>query len=141
MWIRTPIHLRNPLQFLQLCSHCISDTVAHFNSDDCNSSIPIDCLAKDANITSIGYESFLGDRETVRLKNVNRRRKKSKYEKINVDNNMDSNLSKQNQKPSQPVFSSEPPPLAFFPKYQRTSAQPIIFSSTEPPPLVPIERK
>ena len=25
LWIRTPVHLRNPLQFLQLCSHCISN--------------------------------------------------------------------------------------------------------------------
>lgn len=25
MWIRSAVHLRNPLQFLQLCSHCIQD--------------------------------------------------------------------------------------------------------------------
>ncbi|XP_055384349.1 uncharacterized protein LOC129614007 [Condylostylus longicornis] len=27
VWIKTPVHLRNPLVFLQLASHCINDTV------------------------------------------------------------------------------------------------------------------
>lgn len=26
-WIKTAVHLRNPLQFLQLCSHCINDSL------------------------------------------------------------------------------------------------------------------
>ncbi|XP_055907079.1 uncharacterized protein LOC129942249 [Eupeodes corollae] len=27
LWIKTPVHLRNPLQFLQLSSHCITDSM------------------------------------------------------------------------------------------------------------------
>lgn len=34
---------------------------------------------------------------------------------------------------------SEPPPLAYYPKNSK-SQKPIIFSSTQPPPLVPIVR-
>lgn len=31
LWIKTPVHLRNPLQFLQLSSHCINDSICLAN--------------------------------------------------------------------------------------------------------------
>lgn len=34
LWIKTPVHLRNPLQFLQLSSHCINDSVYLSNLSD-----------------------------------------------------------------------------------------------------------
>lgn len=42
--------------------------------------------------------------------------------------------------PQRICTSADPPPLAFFPKNCKRSQKPIIFSATEPPPLVPIQK-
>lgn len=131
MWIRTPIHLRNPLQFLQLCSHCISDSIAHIRPGDGSDSLSIDCLATDADATADAEPDSEEEKIEKRKRTVQGRKKAPS----------DASASPTPSTLSPAKVRSEPPPLAFYPKYPRNAGQPIIFSSTEPPPLVPILRR
>lgn len=158
MWIRTPIHLRNPLQFLQLSSHCISDAIGQTHFDEAYlmrssaaSPIPtaIECDTKQRPSTSKNAESsdFI-DRQnkySVHSSAIATVDMCPALVKINYLNAppIDANASGvARDPPSNSVVSSssDPPPLAFYPKNQRNSSKAIIFSATQPPPLVPIQR-
>lgn len=166
MWCSNPIHLRNPLQFLQLCSHCINDTfmeasqvqlaiestethavamTASATSDDNHddlfnalkstatnrkpksSTIIKDC--KKPNTDSNHIDAATQIIECVNLRQINSSSNGGQIDKSIVKPHANGNFNK-----------SEPPPLAFFPKNRGNSQTPIIFSATEPPPLVPIAR-
>lgn len=176
MWCSNPIHLRNPLQFLQLSSHCINDTFmeasqvqltiesseAHINN--CATTAPADNSDDD-----MDYEQSFN---SIKSNAPNQKTKSSTikdFKKSNGgSNNVDTaahmieyvNLQQINSnncarvEPSAPsmivqsnsignevnLHKSEPPPLAFYPKNRGNLRTPIIFSATEPPPLVPIAR-
>lgn len=143
MWCSDPIHLRNPLQFLQLSSHCINDVYMEASQAQ---------LA-----TSSEHKSNSGNDEdrhfSISRANSSRRNKactvkdaKKNYNAISHED-MDINLVEDISTKAclsqatgmKAVSRSEPPPLAFFPKNGNIQ-KPIIFSTTEPPPLVPIQR-
>ncbi|XP_055855908.1 uncharacterized protein LOC129919098 [Episyrphus balteatus] len=54
LWIKTPVHLRNPLQFLQLSSHCITDSMCLANLSN----------IKDRNYTMATYPKTANDSNT-----------------------------------------------------------------------------
>lgn len=146
LWCSDPIHLRNPLQFLQLSSHCINDSYmeasqVHFSNSDY--------------MHSSGHSDE--DRYLAKT-NANRKNKgaslkdcRKMYTASTLESSSSSSMPEENiqMKPT-PIASrstaanvvnkSEPPPLAFYPKNRDKSQKPIIFSATEPPPLVPITR-
>lgn len=149
MWCADPIHLRNPLQFLQLSSHCINDNnmealIVHRTATS----------SSEYDNTVSGVHSNFGRR----------------YEKLNAFRRTRSFTTKEGKKHctvssdhctvdpvplidgDQSTFgsnqlgksiptmaggkiSNDPPPLAFYPKTNAKQVKPIIFSSTEPPPL------
>lgn len=147
MWCSDPIHLRNPLQFLQLSSHCINDVYMEASQVH---------LA-----TSSEHKSNSGahddDRHFYLAKaNTNRKNKtctgkdgKKNYIALAYDdmgtNLIDDDLAMKSttivsqSTAGKNINRSEPPPLAFFPKNGNIQ-KPIMFSRSSPPPLVPITR-
>lgn len=148
MWCSNPIHLRNPLQFLQLNSHCIND---------------IYMQASQIHLETIDEQRISrnddDDRQFHLSKTNSNRKQKSTFTKDCKKNYVMTMSSERIEKIaaddvperqvpaiSKPVSiktvnKSEPPPLAFFPKNRgKQTHQPIIFSTTEPPPLVLIAR-
>lgn len=154
MWCADPVHLRNPLQFLQLSSHCINDNnmealIVHKTATSSTEYDNNGCGAY-SNFTR-RYEKLNAFRRT---KSFTMKEGK-KHCTISSDHcSVDSaplidgiqSTFGSNQMgkiiPSTVVgkTSSDPPPLAFYPKTNGKQVKPIIFSSTEPPPLVPIAR-
>ncbi|XP_055692909.1 uncharacterized protein LOC129795546 [Lutzomyia longipalpis] len=116
-WIRTPLHLRSPFQFLQMASHCINDS--NYSVIVSTVSIPPD--APDAPPAPAA------------------KRKAPAEPIIDIFSNV--SFIEAPQITTTRYISSDPPPLAFFPKVsspqkvQRVSRYP-----QEPPPLVPISR-
>lgn len=139
MWCADPIHLRNPLQFLQLSSHCINDAYME---------------ASQVHSTTFSEKSNDDRHFSVIKSNSNRKNKSAtaKDTKKHYAGNGSECTSTEtiDDIQSEPILSrsstvemvnrTEPPPLAFFPKSRNTTHNPIIFSATEPPPLVPIKR-
>ncbi|XP_031628164.1 uncharacterized protein LOC116343963 [Contarinia nasturtii] len=140
MWCADPIHLRNPLQFLQLSSHCINDAYME---------------ASQVHFTTFSEKSHTDDRHFSVIKsNSNRKNKstpikdtqknyigdESEYTSTEIIGDAQSEQILSRSSTVEIVNRSEPPPLAFFPKSRGTAHKPIIFSATEPPPLVPIAR-
>ncbi|XP_065087283.1 uncharacterized protein LOC135709011 [Ochlerotatus camptorhynchus] len=114
-WIRTPVHLRNPLQFLQLCSHCINDAMImesfpNIKNDEQYSYSNNISLNVPAVPQTCFQESPILTGTTQQTGNVL----------------------------PPPV---DPPPLAFFPKIRQAETNRIAaqfcYGQTEPPPLVP----
>lgn len=137
LWCSSPIHLRNPLQFLQLSSHCINDTFMEASQ--------VHCVTTEQRSSPANYD----DRHFQLFKASSSR--KSRANGKDVRKNLIVNEPVPNHADDVPVkmaivtktsqtdsTKSEPPPLAFYPKNRGKSQQPIIFSATEPPPLVPI---
>ncbi|XP_058822299.1 uncharacterized protein LOC131683909 [Topomyia yanbarensis] len=115
LWIKTAVHLRNPLQFLQLCSHCINDAMIM-------ESLPVPTN----NGTTKKVPSSIVEPTPI-----------SEYI-CNFDPPM------VNPEPIRHITltASDPPPLAFFPRVavKRTevnNASQISYNQMEPPPLVP----
>lgn len=143
MWIRTPIHLRNPLQFLQLTSHCINDT-AYYSMETTTVERP--SVTHEIETDEDGEDNV---DDFVHLKVPSIRPNDNNSKSVTV---LESKvISQSNQIPNNgSVLSraieivkksvSEPPPLAFYPKRFGQPQKPIIFSATQPPPLVPIVR-
>lgn len=177
LWIRTPVHLRNPLQFLQLTSHCIND-INYFNYNNlddtrvtisANSSITNKFL--NYNSTPMAKASHLPAKSTKIAKSINIISSVASdsnaisyvnYNDVSIPsltlstntltttiepNNFQNNIaqfidsSSIHKVTANATVSSNPPPLAFFPKIAKSRQKPILFSSTEPPPLVPIQYK
>ncbi|XP_055543825.1 uncharacterized protein LOC129729338 [Wyeomyia smithii] len=117
MWIKTAVHLRNPLQFLQLCSHCINDAIITDTIPTTTAgTIPL------KKVPSTVPEMMPAVTEHV-----------SSFEPVSV----------QNDQLRITVPSNDPPPLAFFPKVmvKQTDVKTVSqfnYSKTEPPPLVPL---
>lgn len=149
MWCADPIHLRNPLQFLQLSSHCINDNnmealIVHKTA---TSSTEYD------NNVSGAHSNF--SRRCEKLNAFKRTKSfttKEGKRHCSVSSNhcpigsvslIDGNEStfgsnQMGKSISTMAFgrtSNDPPPLAFYPKTNGKQVEPIIFSSTEPPPL------
>lgn len=151
MWIRTPIHLRNPLQFLQLSSHCISDAIGHTHFDEAHLmritpfSAANDCdsrqrtpAAKNTNESDVidkrDHDTVMSGFDTCPAL------VKISYSHM-PDGTRASRAPKNAATATCPTnISTDPPPLAFYPKHRRDSHKAIIFSATQPPPLVPIQR-
>ncbi|XP_058453543.1 uncharacterized protein LOC131431702 [Malaya genurostris] len=116
LWIKTAVHLRNPLQFLQLCSHCINDAMI-------TESLPVpesNGIAKKVpspNVETTSIGDFLCS--------------------------FDAPILIPELTQATTISASDPPPLAFFPKVivkrseVNCSTSQICYSLTEPPPLVP----
>lgn len=158
-WIRTPVHLRNPLHFLQLCSHCINDTMyysnleedmkvmsrsekvpspltsldtftAHFATvDDAMQSSQITILEDPHSTHRIIQTSVISSDQTQIEFSANAIATTTNVTMAEVLSSL----------PFDIVTSSDPPPLAFFPKVKRVSGIRPQFSA-EPPPLVPIRQ-
>lgn len=130
MWCADPIHLRNPLQFLQLSSHCIND---HYIL---RSSLEHD----DLNGQQSNYSKLNLARKS---KFISLKESKKQYSSSSDDmSHLKYNLSPTDSPEiiERTKNKSDPPPLAFYPRNNGKSQTPIIFSATEPPPLVPIGR-
>lgn len=146
MWCSDPIHLRNPLQFLQLSSHCINDVYmeasqVHFS----NSSEPNHSSGNDDD------DRYLSKTNSNRkMRGTTSKDWKKSYTMSSFECATTTPAESVQMKPTQiaatsnavDVFNnkSEPPPLAFYPKNRNKLQKPIIFSATEPPPLVPITK-
>lgn len=155
LWIRTPVHLRSPLQFLQLSSHCINDTIYYASLDDLKTmrkqqqidnsfgsgvKLSVQKYPSASSLYPMGTAraiqqlptSFVQQPQTFRQQQMVQGR--STQIVINSNKSMTLNNDNVQQQPV-PVKSSDPPPLAFFPK---VIVQRKILSLSEPPPLVPI---
>lgn len=137
MWIRTPVHLRNPLQFLQLASHCINVTPHSEGFDDCTNTNGGEL----SNATPSHSETFAEHSVSKMPKLVATTSSSERHEiawpvltetTTHATTTTTASLSAQ-------LRSTDPPPLVFFPKSDRS--KPILFSATEPPPLVPLRRR
>lgn len=147
MWCSNPIHLRNPLQLLQLSSHCINDVYmeasqVHFISSDQNHSSGNDEDRYSSKINSTRKNKSSTSKDCRRMYATNATQVASTststtptacVQEIPIPIDM-------RPPPIEITTKSEPPPLAFYPKNRTKLQQPIIFSATEPPPLVPITR-
>lgn len=150
LWIRTAVHLRSPLQFLQLCSHCIQD-INNFSGiiDDgkSNSGITIASSTPNSSLTpndhSSSYSLTSSQQQYSIQTNIGGQSNNpfNQYQSTqqfysNSNNNSNYQVQQIQSQIVQPTYkiSSDPPPLAFFPKVRR------IYRS-EPPPLVPIGSK
>lgn len=123
MWIKNPVHLRNPLQFLQLCSHCIQDVNIFSVLDDGRpgqASKPIPAQSK---------QNYY----VMKMLNPAEKSNQQQYSMITL--NEESVTNKNNGLIALQRHSNEPPPLAFFPKVRKI-VNPV--RSSEPPPLVRI---
>lgn len=173
MWCSNPIHLRNPLQFLQLTSHCINDTFMEASQIQISAMESSDTHSGAAAAAAAGNndndDDADDDEHSFNLLKSNAINRKIRLIKKNgivdseslsgstvdcinvrqINSNNDCNNSvvhiessakkiESNSSINEINFNkSEPPPLAFFRGNLQT---PIIFSATEPPPLVPIAR-
>lgn len=149
MWCADPIHLRNPLQFLQLSSHCIDDNnmEALIVNKTATSSTEYDnnvCGAH-SNFTR-RYEKLNAFRRTKSFtikegkKHCTITSDHCTIDNVPLINANQSNFGSNQMEKSIPTTnvgktSNDPPPLAFYPKTYGKQVKPIIFSSTEPPPL------
>lgn len=137
LWIRTAVHLRNPLQFLQLCCHCIQDVKTFQTIEDSKShvkhnfALPVSNRIETANFIQIIDNQLINDNflfqhiqgyQTANLMSTT-------HEAIQINGNLLTD--------NRPI-SSEPPPLAYFPKVKTVT---IKQRSSEPPPLVPIRSR
>lgn len=125
LWIRTPVHLRSPLYFIQLTSHCINDAIYYANLEDIrNKRKAMD--DGDMKTKSISNSRHVSKRDT----------STSSCNSSNNANNVPNVISNSTfVNPSQ-RFSPNPPPLVFFPKLKVVERKPDY--RLEPPPLVPI---
>lgn len=154
-WIRTSVHLRSPLHFLQLSSHCIDDEIFKSNTivED-TSQIPhlgskLHSYPKSSQIKdtvneelSVSRRSSSDHKPSASSKapstmNTNRQSNNVVQPNLNISKN-----SPQIQEMPNLVVrqSSDPPPLAYFPKTRRiiSSHKSAVKSPSQPPPLVPI---
>lgn len=148
MWCSNPIHLRNPLQFLQLSSHCINDvhmeaSQIHFDTIDehrvsANDDDERQFQLSKSNSNRKQKPAFTKDCKKTYVMTMS----SEHIERIVVDEVPERQVPAISKAVSEKtVNKSEPPPLAFYPKNRgKQTQQPIMFSATEPPPLVPITR-
>lgn len=126
MWIRNPVHLRNPLQFLQLCSHCIQDVNTFSGLNDGRpgqAPKPIPAQSK--------QNSYL-----MKIINPAEKSDQQQYSMITVNEPV---TNTNNGLIALQINSVDPPPLAFFPKVRKIVS--VQNRNSEPPPLVRIGSK
>lgn len=126
LWIRTPVHLRSPLYFLQLTSHCINDAIYYANLEDIRN--------KRKTMDDGEVVTKLRCRQATKIRNVatpvNSRLVTVATSATNVILNSTIVDATKNR------FPSNPPPLVFFPKVKPVERK--TEYRLEPPPLVPI---
>lgn len=174
-WIRTPVHLRSPLHFLQLSSHCINDTIYYASLEDLKNTKNDDLLVNKTSPSTIcspqpQQQQEVGDGNTATIPystNISIENKLGcttpgtsnqclymngqRYEVIASTSDLGSDMNSLNSASFQNIIingnnttlngpirltSSDPPPLAFFPKAKFNMVKKSYAS--EPPPLVPI---
>lgn len=148
-WIRTPVHLRNPLHFLQLCSHCINDTMYYSSLEDMkvmsrSEKVPSPLTSLDTfteHFTSIDamQSSYVATPVPHQTAVIPSDRTQVDFSGNAIATTNVTMADVLNSLPFHIVTPSDPPPLAFFPKVKRVSGRRQQFS-TEPPPLVPIRQ-
>lgn len=145
MWCSDPIHLRNPLQFLQLCSHCVIDSYVEnallrisSQQNNCSTSPIVGCRDEHMMPPVFKPTTLRKNKPIVTAKDP------SIY--VTTDPSVDIRMMNDISCDT-PIMASnplnkrlDPPPLAFFPKANGKMQRPIIISVTQPPPLVPIDR-
>ncbi|KAG4078943.1 hypothetical protein HA402_010895 [Bradysia odoriphaga] len=125
LWIRTPVHLRSPLYFLQLTSHCINDAIYYANLEDVRNkrkTMDDGVVATKTNCRQLSKR----DAPTA----ITRSPVTVSTSLINVISNTTVVDATKNR------FPSNPPPLVFFPKTKPIERK--TEYRLEPPPLVPI---
>lgn len=125
LWIRTPVHLRSPLYFLQLTSHCINDAIYYANLEDIRN--------KRKTMDDGDVKAKLSSRQFTKRETST---SVGSHSSNNVPNVITSSTIVD---PSKNRYSSNPPPLVFFPKVKPVERK--IEFRLEPPPLVPISGK
>lgn len=154
-WIRTPVHLRNPLHFLQLCSHCINDTMYYTSLEDMKVmsrsekiSPPLTSLdtftehftSVDAMQSSCVTKSLQhSTHQIVQTAVISSDQTQVDFSANTLATTNVTMADVLNSLPFHIITQTDPPPLAFFPKVKRVSARRPQFSK-EPPPLVPIRQ-
>lgn len=144
-WIRTPVHLRNPLHFLQLCSHCINDTMYYSSLADMK--VMSRCEKVPSPLTSLDtFTEHFTSVDATQSSYVAKPVPHSTHQIIQtavISSDQTQVDFSTNAIATTNIFHivtpSDPPPLAFFPKVKRVSGRRPQFSS-EPPPLVPIRQ-
>lgn len=149
MWIRTPVHLRSPLQFLQLASHCINDTVYYESRSDGKaaaggggdaagaSTMAANCGDRANRMAAASGEGVCRTTGSLLASKMPKLVRSESTAQSSVSAKPASTTAGEDA--SQPI-TSDPPPLAFFPRKFKTRHA-ILFSATQPPPLVPIRRR
>lgn len=161
LWIRTPVHLRSPLHFLQLTSHCINDSIYQNSIDGMkktkqNSTINDSMVGKPNKSPSMSTvsKSQFTDLPNDKSVYMNGQKYQLQTPSNQISNHhhhqqQSSTLNQcnllQNASPpqiSKPQISNDPPPLAFFPKSKpvATTKKRLIPFPSEPPPLVRIRQ-
>lgn len=137
MWCADPIHLRNPLQFLQLTSHCINDN--HMEASMAHKLLTLSTEQDESNGRHLHFPKSNSIRRTKSM--ISRENRKQFTTSNEPALPIDVNQMKYTLDHTKPMANTrDPPPLAFYPKIKGQPQKPIIFSATEPPPLVPIGR-
>lgn len=138
-WIRQPVHLRQPLHFLQMCSHCINDTIYYASLEDLKNSKTTDVVQQqqphpqmDFAMSAVADEYIIDD---------------FVYDPVTVPSSSSVVASNDGYSydalqtmPFHVVTATDPPPLAFFPKAKLAAPAKRFRFSSEPPPLVPIRQ-
>lgn len=128
LWIRTPVHLRSPLYFLQLTSHCINDAIYYASLEDIRNKRK---TMDDGEVKAKSNCRQITNREVSTSANSNL---------VTVSSNMPNVISNTTiLDASINRYSSNPPPLVFFPKVKTVERK--VEYRLEPPPLVPISGK
>lgn len=143
MWCSNPIHLRNPLQFLQLSSHCINDVYMEASQVHIEMSSEHRISGNDEDDRQFGISKSNPNRKSKTMKDFKKNYTANLTESIEITSTEELPVKQTSVSKSitaDTINKSEPPPLAFFPKNRGKTQTPIIFSATEPPPLVPIAR-
>lgn len=120
-WIKTPVHLRSPLQFLQATSHCINDSMYFSTLTEVTQNLNIEASQNAAPTSMDSYNC----RDVVSSEK---------------DQHFPSCCGSSKAQREIPIIqecitfsATEPPPLVYFKQKSNTSL--------EPPPLVPINSK
>lgn len=125
LWIRTPVHLRSPLYFLQLTSHCINDAIYYASLEDIRNKRK---TMDDGDVKTKSNCRQITKREVSTSSNSNLVTVSSNIPNV-ISNStiLDASINR---------HSSNPPPLVFFPKLKTVERK--VEYRLEPPPLVPI---
>lgn len=148
-WIRTQVHLRNPLQFLQLAGQCINNTILLAKTE--LGDTPIETICHNEQATSYSTNLYLGNESNNYYHDTSNSMSDlisnvmgdtTSIQSTSIGSTHHNIIQNTIQSTHNAIVGNnlEPPPLVYFPKIQRKRVI-VTNSNSEPPPLVPIRSK